>query len=787
MNKLVILRLDGDLINQGFRAVLEIGPEGRSAEVSTDGTLPPNPALAAALAQWQGRYQRLQPVTRALRPKGVYYDGEINPAIACVQAAQDLAQQLNGWLLDKGFRDVDQQLRQSLSQQDPTRILIRTDSPQLPSLPWHLWAVVEQYPQAEIAFSTPKFQRVAVSPGEGHGATVNILAILGHRAGIDIDRDRSLLAALPDAAVTFLVEPHRSQLTDQLWNQPWDILFFAGHSETTAAQGRISINPTDHLTLEELTYGLRRAVAQGLQLAIFNSCDGLGLAHALAPLHLPHMIVMREPIPDPVAQAFLKSLLQSFAAGQALHLALREARERLQGLEGEFPCASWLPVLYQTAADPPPSWQTLQRPRRQPPSGASKSWVLSDPALRCSAKTACLASLAVAALTLGLRSLGLLQRWELQAFDQLQRQRPGETLPQRLVLVEATEADINTYGYPLPDEVLAAAIAALAPLQPRVIGLDIFRDRAITSATLQQQLTQQDNLVALCSVGQGNDPNRPGLAPPAGVSESRLGFSNVVIDADQVLRRQLLFLTPEPQAPCATRFSLSALVALHYLAQEGIEPETLDDTHIQLGQARLQALGPTSGGYQNLDSRGFQILLNYADITQFAQVISLSTLLEDGIAPGGMTHPAVLIGITAPISNPTDYFLTPESVGQWPQETVSGLRLQAQMVHQVMSAALGGRPLLRPWPGWAAGAWVVAWGLVGAGIAGRSRRLSLWSLTLGLAVLALYASALGLLIVGWWVPLVPAALVLVAASSTAPLTTLVEKSLTLNPYEQEER
>jgi hypothetical protein len=140
---------------------------------------------------------------------------------------------------------------------------------------------------------------------------------LGHRAGIDIDRDRSLLAALPDAAVTFLVEPHRSQLTDQLWNQPWDILFFAGHSETTAAQGRISINPTDHLTLEELTYGLRRAVAQGLQLAIFNSCDGLGLAHALAPLHLPHMIVMREPIPDPVAQAFLKSLPQPHPRRQA--------------------------------------------------------------------------------------------------------------------------------------------------------------------------------------------------------------------------------------------------------------------------------------------------------------------------------------------------------------------------------------------------------------------------------------------------------------------------------------
>jgi CHASE2 domain-containing sensor protein len=784
MNRLVILRLEGDLVTQGFRAGLEIGPEGRSAEVATSGTLPPNPTLAEALTRWQGRYHRLNPVTRALTPKGVYYDSEVNPAIACAQAAQTLTQQFNTWLQAEGFRNVEQQLRQSLSLQDPTRILVRTDSPHLPSLPWHLWDVVEQYSQTEVTFSAPRFRRVAVPPGADHGAKVKILAILGHQEGIDVDCDRALLADLPDAAVTFLVEPHRRQLTDQLWNQPWDILFFAGHSETTAAQGRISINPTDHLTLDELTYGLRRAIVQGLQLAIFNSCDGLGLAHALAPLNLPHMIVMREPIPDPVAQTFLTSLLQSFAAGNVLHLALREARERLQGLEGEFPCASWLPVLYQTGTEPPATWETLRQPRAQLSGGISTR---ADPPLRCSLKTACLASLAIAALTLGLRSLGVLQRWELQAFDRLQRQRPAETLPRRILLVEATEADINTYGYPLPDAVLAEAIAALAPLQPRVIGLDIFRPRPLTSPALQAQLAQQENLVALCSVGQPDDPNRPGIAPPEGVPELRLGFSNVAIDADQVLRRQLLFLTPDPSSPCATRFSLSALMALHYLSAEGIEAETLDDNHIQLGSAQLQALEPTSGGYHNLDSRGFQMLLNYADIQQFAQTIPLSALLAGDIVPGGVPHPAVLIGVTAPISNPTDYFLTPESKGQWPQEPLPGVRLQAQMLHQLMSAALDGRSLLRPWPRWADGVWVIAWGLVGAAVAGRSRRLSHWSLALGLAVLALYTSAWGLLIIGWWMPLVPAALALVAASSVAPLSALSGKSLTPGIYGKENR
>ena len=55
------------------------------------------------------------------------------------------------------------------------------------------------------------------------------------------------------------------------------------------------------------------------------------------------MIFMREPLPDKVAQEFLKNFLTEFSAGKSLYQSVREAREKLQGLEGEFPCASWLP------------------------------------------------------------------------------------------------------------------------------------------------------------------------------------------------------------------------------------------------------------------------------------------------------------------------------------------------------------------------------------------------------------------------------------------------------------
>ncbi|MEO0969096.1 MAG: CHAT domain-containing protein, partial [Cyanobacteria bacterium J06639_18] len=75
----------------------------------------------------------------------------------------------------------------------------------------------------------------------------------------------------------------------------------------------------------------------GLKLAIFNSCDGLGLAKELGDLNIPQTIVMRENVPDIIAHEFLKNFLKSFAAGESLHLAVRYARLQLQGLEDNFP------------------------------------------------------------------------------------------------------------------------------------------------------------------------------------------------------------------------------------------------------------------------------------------------------------------------------------------------------------------------------------------------------------------------------------------------------------------
>jgi hypothetical protein len=66
---------------------------------------------------------------------------------------------------------------------------------------------------------------------------VTILAIVGNSQEIDTEADRALLQQLPDADVSFLVEPQRKELTDSLWGKSWDILFFAGHSSSQGKDG----------------------------------------------------------------------------------------------------------------------------------------------------------------------------------------------------------------------------------------------------------------------------------------------------------------------------------------------------------------------------------------------------------------------------------------------------------------------------------------------------------------------------------------------------------------------
>lgn len=753
--KLVVLKLDGNLEQQGFLVSAQMGADGDRPALEVTGTLPAAPELRHCLHRWQQVYRSLGTPSR-IRPKEIIYGGTINRLEACRQESRELGEQLNGWLESPSFRDIDQQLRESLSLADPIRLVIRTTNPDLKRLPWHLWNFVDRYTQAEVALGAQHFRHIAPTIPPRADGTVRILAILGSATGIDVDRDRTVLQQLPQAAVTVLVEPSRPQFNQSLWEQAWDILFFAGHSQSEAEQGRIYLNAQDSLTLDELQYGLRQAIAQGLQLAIFNSCDGLGLAHALEQLHLPQMIVMREPVPDPVAQEFVQQFLTAFVQGESLYLASRQARERLQGLEGQFPCASWLPVICQSSLEQPMTWQDLVA-RSTKPGGrdrAAQSWCWQQ------VRWVLLISWIVTTLVMGLRLLGGLQFLELAAFDHLLRLRPPETEDNRLLLITVDEPDLayqdqqrmSRQGSSLSNQALLQVLAKLEPYKPVAVGLDIYREQAISSEhnPIEPQMAP---LFVVCTIG-GSRQSPTSIAPPPGFPVAQIGFGDTPLDPDQIIRRQFVGASPSPQ--CNTDKSLNYLLARHYLHRHHIAYADPDGT-LYLGDRRFAQVTPHSAAYHRADLGGYSLFLNYRGTEKIAPSLALSQLLRgqaDAQLPDLVRDRIVLIGTTA--RSFKDYHQTP--LGE-----MAGVEIQAHMVSQILSAMFDDRPLLWALPQWGDAIWVGAWAMVGATLVLRSRSRVHGGLLVSGAVVSLAGVCFLLLLRGAWLPLVPSALAMLGS------------------------
>ena len=385
-----------------------------------------------------------------------------------------------------------------------------------------------------------------------------------------------------------------------------------------------------------------------------------------------------------------------------------------------------------------------------------------------------LLSVVVTALIMGVRYLGMLKSWELQAFDQLVRLRPDERPDPRLLVVTVTEDDFqlpqqqDRRGSSLSDQALAQVLSQLGQFKPIAIGLDILR--YFPASPNQPELAtsmRKNNFFAVCRNSERSQD--PGSYAPPEVPTERQGFSNVVEDADGILRRHLIAIKPDPTSPCTTPYSFSAQLAFHYLEAEGISPKYTKKGDLQLGKFIFKRLQPHTGGYQKIYAREYQTLLNYRSYQhsplKIAQQVSLKDVLNGKVKAEQVSGRIVLIGVTA--TSLHDYFLTPYVNEQGRNQLIPGVIAQAQMVSQMLSAVLDERLLLWVWPQWGEVLWVWGWSVVGGMLVWRFRS----PLHLGLAIAAsevcLYGLCFGLLTQsGCWVPLIPSALALVATSTT---------------------
>lgn len=793
MSKLVVLNLGKGTLQDGFPHVsVQLKDENNSNWKQFQGSLPAAPKIIDLYRRWQLLYDLIyeaRSINIGFR-NGQFVDDDIiidNADVTHVsdaefyQVCEDLQNKIDNWLDAEDFRNIDRQLRMRLAYDDEIRVIISTEDIYLRRLPWHIWRFFRDYTQAEVALSPIEFE--AGLQKNSLTQTIRILAILGDSTGIDINEDRKLLSSLPGVETIFLVEPRRQQLNELLWDeQGWDILFFAGHSSSTDGEtGNIYINSTESLTITQLRNALKKAITSGLQLAIFNSCDGLGLARQLDDLHIPQIIVMREPVPDKVAQEFLKRFLMGFGNGKSFYLAVREAREQLQGLEGEFPGASWLPVICQNPAVTPLTWWQMGRYEEANAPVTEQNQRIDKPIksksthrknIRTFGKTAILISIAVAVVVCSFRHLGILQPLELQVFDQMMRMRTLNEKPDdRLLIITVTEEDLkyqNKQGMQrqgsLSDAALFQILSKLEPLKPSVIGLDIYRDFPVQQkqVALTNQFQENENFFAICKHSD-LQLKHTGIAPPVEVPRERLGFSDVITDNDGILRRHLFYMSPNLDSPCPTETALAMQLALRYLEKKGqkIAPEINDDSRMQLGKITLPILTSHWGGYQRLDAAGYQIMLNYRRSRNIPKKVTLTQILQGNFDPNLIKDRIVLIGTIVPKYE--DNLYTPFSLDRLPDQSVRGVYIQAEMASQILSAYLDKRPLINVWPTWLETFWIWIWSLIGSGIALYFKKPLVLVLITGFTVCIIFTFCFGIFEVqSIWIPFIPSGLSIIS-------------------------
>ncbi|MDJ0619727.1 MAG: CHAT domain-containing protein [Calothrix sp. MO_192.B10] len=372
MNKTVVINTGSGDLNKGFNQVIvQIRAADNTIVQQFVGSLPPAPYVIEQYRNWQLHYKALCDRQRLRSSSGEEDDdpleidatGKTNVSEADFNdLCEKLQKSMNDWLLSEEFSHASRQLRSHLNPEDEIRIIFETEDELLRRLPVNRSSFYRDYPYAEMALFRPEYQRPPRPQVPKN--QVRILAILGNSQGINVEDERNSLTDLQDAEVELIVKPSRQEFDTKLRNpQGWDILFFAGHSATEGSTGKMYINENqtnNSLTIEQLEEALTAAINNGLQLAIFNSCDGLGLARELEKLNIPTIIAMREPVPNRVAQEFFKYFIAGFAKNKKpLYLAVKEARGELQRLEDESPAASWLPVICQNPAVQPPTWVNL--------------------------------------------------------------------------------------------------------------------------------------------------------------------------------------------------------------------------------------------------------------------------------------------------------------------------------------------------------------------------------------------------------------------------------------------
>ncbi|ASC71800.1 hypothetical protein XM38_027540 [Halomicronema hongdechloris C2206] len=112
---------------------------------------------------------------------------------------------------------------------------------------------------------------------------------------------------------------------------------------------------------------------------------------------------------------------------------------------------------------------------------------------------------------------------------------------------------------------------------------------------------------------------------------------------------------------------------------------------MQLGETIFWPLTSNFGGYQGVDARGYQLLLDYRSPEQVARQVSLTRVLQGSLPSNWVKDKLILIGTTAPSAK--DLFYTPYSSFEADNHQMAGVTISiVRPPVRLLSVVLDRRP-----------------------------------------------------------------------------------------------
>ncbi|MFG6103741.1 CHASE2 domain-containing protein [Leptothoe sp. EHU-05/26/07-4] len=316
----------------------------------------------------------------------------------------------------------------------------------------------------------------------------------------------------------------------------------------------------------------------------------------------------------------------------------------------------------------------------------------------------------MAAIVMFANGFGLLNLLEWTIRDEFYRRRWLGPTDERVVVVTIDEPDIQALGHwPITDEALAQVLNNIRAQQPRVIGLDLYRDLPEEPGH-QQLLDVFKTTPQLIGVEKVFGTQ---VAPPPILADSgQVAVADFVVDKDQTIRR--ILIVAEDKRTSVIKTGLGTQVALNYLEKDNIFLEAInaERQHFRLGQADFLPMVRRTAGYTHSELGGYQILMGWHGPSQRYQQISIMDVLAGKIPENLMRDRIVYIGSVA--ASTKDFFGTPYSNSFMPtDQRMAGVLVHANITSYLLNIALGQRPLLKGWTWEYQWAWIILWSLFG--------------------------------------------------------------------------